>query len=65
MDAETTTQKLISVFLEGDLERFQQNIIATETVIRDNHKEIVDYLKNYVDNDTILMLEERLNLKGE
>jgi len=62
MNAEETVRKLIPVFLEGDLEKFQQNIVATESVIRDNHKEIVGYLADKVDAKTLEELKKNLKL---
>ena len=62
MDAETTTQKLISVFLEGDLEIFQVNVTATEATIKDSHNEIIHWLSDKVSEEIVEQLKYELKL---
>jgi hypothetical protein len=62
MDAATTVQKIVPVFLEGDLERFQINVMSTESTIKDNHVEIVKWLSGKVDQEIIDELKEKLKL---
>lgn len=66
MNAEETVRKLLPIFLEGDPEKFQQNIVATEAAIRDNHKEIIEFLKHNtnVDVKTLNILKAKLDLEG-
>ena len=44
MDANTTVENLISVFLEAHMEHFETMMKATESTIRSNHMQILNYL---------------------
>lgn len=44
MDANTTVENLISVFLEANMEHFETMMKATESTIRSNHMQILNYL---------------------
>lgn len=64
MNASETVKKLIPIFLEGDPEKFQQTVVATESTIHDNHKEIINFLENEttIDVKTLNTLKEKLNV---
>lgn len=63
MDANTEVENLITIFLEGNMDQFPVMMKATESVIRDNHLKIIDFLENYgVDPDVISELKKTLKL---
>lgn len=63
MDANTEVENLITIFLEGNMEQLPVMMKATESVIRDNHLKIIDFLEYHaVDSDVILELKKTLKL---
>lgn len=63
MDANTTVENLISVFLEANLEHFETLMKSTESTIRSNHIQIIQFLKdNGCDPELTKKLETELKI---
>lgn len=61
--ANELTEDQIAIYLEVSSERFKELMLTTENVIRDSHKEIIEYLeKNCNDKKVINELRKELKL---
>lgn len=63
MDANTTVENLISVFLEANMEHFETMMKVTESTIRSNHMQILNYLiQNGCSSNLVNKLQNELKL---
>ena len=63
MDANTTVENLISVFLEANMEHFETMMKTTESTIRSNHMQILNYLiQNGCSRKLVNKLQNELKL---
>lgn len=61
--ANELTEDQISIYLEVSSERFKELMMTTENVIKDSHREIIEYLENNCnDKKVIEELKEELKL---
>ena len=63
MDYSSEVEKLIPLFLEVDMYNLPAMVKATESMLKDNHLKIIEFLEaNKVDPETIKMLKDQLKL---